>query len=477
MLILVICSTFFTCRDRDPVNPLDPDNPTTHGQAYTIQATATGIGRVVVHWRRIDEPQVKGYRLYRSISGGGAAFSPIANVSDSQYVDARLQPRTYCDYYYRILWEDGRELHQSPTSGDSTFDAPTGFIIRTVTRTRVELQWNDLSWLDNYARCRIYRRVGTTYSVYDSTSSNQYIDTQVDTGVTYRYKLLAVATGGTASNFSDEVYATPGNRPPNPPTLISPADSSANSPTAVTLSWTCTDPDNDPLSYDVYLDKSNPPISIVSANQISTNLLRNRLDAGSTYYWKVIAKDSLGGSTPSAVWMFTTPAYAQTWNMSDDYSTTNNPNGVWSYGRKWSADGSTFDLFTTTWGTSGWYMGNIGNGGPGIQAGVDLWAKANANGLPCVRWTSPQSGVFNLISTFTGADSRGVSVIVYIALNDSVIFSDSINAYLDSTTYSSGNFHCKQGDYIDFLIEWNANGGVTSEADWTIVSGTINKEW
>jgi len=168
-----------------------------------------------------------------------------------------------------------------------------------------------------------------------------------------------------------------------------------------------------------------------------------------------------------------TLTFAATWNMSDEYSITNNPNGVWSYGRKWTPEGSEFDIMTVRWGDSGWYFGNVGHGGPSIQSGPILWAKDNSNGLPVVRWACSLSGFHNLTVTFTGYDSRGVDVAVYITVNDSIIFSDSIETYLDSTKFSLDYFRLNESDHIDFLIRWN--GGIDHETSWTLVSAIISR--
>jgi hypothetical protein len=208
----VLCLLSLTCREREPLNPLDPNNPNTRGQAYTIQATAAGIGKVKVHWRKVSQPEVKSYRVYRSI--GGAAASFLVDIADTVLSDAGLQPSAACSYFYRLIWEDGREIQQSPTVGVMTFNAPTGLTVTNVTRNRVEMQWNNLGWLDNYARCRIYRQSGGAFSLYDSASSNQYADIRVDAGVTYHYKLMAVGTDGSQSNYSAEAYGTPGNSAP-----------------------------------------------------------------------------------------------------------------------------------------------------------------------------------------------------------------------------------------------------------------------
>jgi PKD repeat protein len=156
---------------------------------------------------------------------------------------------------------------------------------------------------------------------------------------------------------------------------------------------------------------------------------------------------------------------AQIWNSTLDYSSSNNPNGTWSYGRKWIPQSSSFDIFTVQWGSSGWYFGNVGHGGPSIQSGPLLWSKNNTNGLPVVRWTCPFTGNFNLSSFYIGADSRGVDVVAYITLNNNIIFSDTIQANLDSTQLLTSNFNLSQNDNLDFIIKWN--GGVNSEYSWT----------
>jgi hypothetical protein len=242
----LLCLLLLTCKERDPVNPLDPDNPNTKGQAYTIQVTATGIGKVKVHWRKVNQPEVKGYRIYGSVEGESP--SQLADATDTLYFDTQLQAARAYSYFYRLIWEDGRELHQSPTAGIVTFNAPTGLTITNVTRNRVEMQWNGLSWLDNYARCRIYRQSGGAFSLYDSTSSTQYVDTRVDTGITYHYKLMAVATDGSQSNYSGEAYATPGNSAPVIDSL------KASQPFTgwgeqVTITCYAHDNDGDPISY------------------------------------------------------------------------------------------------------------------------------------------------------------------------------------------------------------------------------------
>ena len=87
---------------------------------------------------------------------------------------------------------------------------------------------------------------------------------------------------------------------PNPPHL---AENVVISPT---LRWTCSDVDGDPITYDVYFGKDNPPATIVSPNQTGTSLVRNDLSADTRYYWRVKAKDSHNNTTLGPIWRFTT---------------------------------------------------------------------------------------------------------------------------------------------------------------------------
>ena len=95
--------------------------------------------------------------------------------------------------------------------------------------------------------------------------------------------------------------------PPAMPVIVRPANGATGQPyVALSLSWSCSDPDNDSLAYDVYLDKANPPLAKVAANQRATYATFNFLDTAATYYWRVFAKDPQGAGTAGEIWKFKT---------------------------------------------------------------------------------------------------------------------------------------------------------------------------
>ncbi len=264
------------------------------------------------------------------------------------------------------------------------------------------------------------------------------------------------------------------NLVPNAPVLVSPDNNATDQSRNAHLSWSCSDPDGDAVTYDVFVDTVSPPRNLVAANQGDPWLVVRGLSSSTTYFWLVVARDSKDGVRVGPEWRFTTGEllYRETWNMSSGYSITNNPNDVWAYARKWAPEGSSFDLMTVRWGETGWYLGNRGHGGPSIAAGVAMWAKDNSNGLPCVRWTSPEPGFFDLAVTFWGGDGRGVSSDIYVAVNNTLVFGDDLDTG-ETVEYETEALYLGEGDHIDFVIRWN--GGVYSEYGWTGVDATISK--
>ena len=96
-----------------------------------------------------------------------------------------------------------------------------------------------------------------------------------------------------------------GNNPPNQPTEPVPANGSLNQLISSTLSWSCSDPNGDPLTYDVYFGTANNP-PLASGNQAGTSYNPGALDNNTTYYWKIVAKDNQGATTAGPVWNFST---------------------------------------------------------------------------------------------------------------------------------------------------------------------------
>ena len=103
---------------------------------------------------------------------------------------------------------------------------------------------------------------------------------------------------------------------PNSPYNPYPPDSATNvehTTLDVTLSWTATDPNaGDVLTYDLYFDTLNPPLTKIASGLSSPSYFMTNLRYNNTYYWKLYITDDKGVITSGPVWQFTTLPHANT---------------------------------------------------------------------------------------------------------------------------------------------------------------------
>ncbi|MBD0726720.1 hypothetical protein B6A10_16245, partial [Flavobacterium sp. L1I52] len=119
-------------------------------------------------------------------------------------------------------------------------------------------------------------------------------------GVAFYWRVKAIDAKDMESAFSSQnQFLTEGvgvsNYLPFAPSLVAPALNTVIDGTSTTLSWTASDVDNDTLTFDVFLDKNSNPTTKVSEGQSGTTFNASGLTGASTYYFKIVVKDSKGG--------------------------------------------------------------------------------------------------------------------------------------------------------------------------------------
>jgi formylglycine-generating enzyme required for sulfatase activity len=155
-----------------------------------------------------------------------------------------------------------------------------------------------------------------TYDVYLDTSATPQLASAGQSEATYDpdtlffntayyWKIAAKDDQGNETTGPVWTFSTAPNLPPYAP-VPSPTDSSEDIDIGVPLSWTCTDPEGDPIEYDVYFGNLvDPPI--VSEGQSETTYQPGYdLNGGTTYYWRVVARDDHENRSDSPVWSFAT---------------------------------------------------------------------------------------------------------------------------------------------------------------------------
>ncbi len=301
-----ICRTVpYEGENRPPLAPFNA-SPSDEASVWTTS--------VSLRWDSYDpDGDVMAYDVYFDTNA-----NPTTKVSSSQRENtlAGTDLSYNTTYYWKVVAKDNKggvtegpvwkftttrppRVPSSPIPANSTMNQP-------VTLT--------LSW-----ECSDPDGDSLTYDVYFGTNSNP--TTKVSSGqsgrtlnrsnlssnTTYYWKVVAKDNKGGVTEGPLWKFTTT-NRPPKTPFSPNPANNATNQPVRLTLYWECSDPDGDPLTYDIYFDTKSSPTTKVSSGQSGKILSRSNLSYNTTYYWKVVAKDSKGAITEGPVWSFTISA-------------------------------------------------------------------------------------------------------------------------------------------------------------------------
>ncbi|MBI9036433.1 MAG: hypothetical protein JEZ03_18400, partial [Bacteroidales bacterium] len=105
------------------------------------------------------------------------------------------------------------------------------------------------------------------------------------------------------------------NQPPELPSSPNPEDGAINLSIETDLSWTCTDPENDPLTYDIYFGTEATPPQVTTC-QTEITYDPGTLENNTEYFWKIVAHDDHENTTEGNIWSFTT----RQWQCGDPFT-------------------------------------------------------------------------------------------------------------------------------------------------------------
>ena len=159
-----------------------------------------------------------------------------------------------------------------------------------------------------------------TYNVYLGTDSENpalvsegqsaanYTPSELMYETTYYWRIIALDDQDSQSGSAIWKFTTivEPNNAPGTPSNPTPADNAVDVSVTATLSWQCSDPDGDELTYNVYLGTANDNLTLVSEGQSATNYKPSELDFETVYYWKIVASDDQDIQAEGDVWSFTT---------------------------------------------------------------------------------------------------------------------------------------------------------------------------
>ncbi|WP_292598600.1 fibronectin type III domain-containing protein, partial [Mesotoga sp. UBA6090] len=140
-----------------------------------------------------------------------------------------------------------------------------------------------------------------------TTTTTQYTIRNLQPASTYEWKVIATDTYGAKTESNIQAFNTVENRSPSRPGIISPSNEEKNvDPKEVKLRWNCSDPDGDPLKYDVYFGTSRDKLNLIKSNITANEADPGTLKEETTYYWKVTANDGNDNTVESEIWEFKT---------------------------------------------------------------------------------------------------------------------------------------------------------------------------
>jgi hypothetical protein len=162
-------------------------------------------------------------------------------------------------------------------------------------------------------------------------------------------------------------------------------------------------------------------------------------------------------------------------DISNNFSAISNPTDSWSYGWK-NAEGDTqlhlMNEFGQYEATNYWRDSALGNDGgywsiahnprtSTYNDGYTEWMPnavvihARPGAIVTVRWQPPSAGIYNISTVFTSAHywQWGNNKQVSIALNGSILFSDTIGNYGTNATSSLTDLSLHANDTVDFMLK------------------------
>ena len=283
---------------------LSNDGTLRHNGASTAYGTALNVGDVLGMVLNMDAQTLA---FYKNGVALGVAFT---SLPDALYPAISIIGNP-SEGQARVNF--GATTFAYPIAGASPYDGlPPGTFDLTSPANGATgrglvgtLRWDESSDADTYDVYLDENNPPTTL-VSDGQSGTSYYYSGLDESQTYYWKV--VAHNDLGNQQCNDIFSFQTVLPDAPGSfaLYYPADGAQNQPVTGTLTW---GESLNATGYDVYLDQNNPPTTKVSSNQAATSygygnttpLTQNR-----TYYWKVVAKNSVGSQACNANFSFKT---------------------------------------------------------------------------------------------------------------------------------------------------------------------------
>lgn len=303
----------FKTGDGNNTPPYTPENPTPSDQAQDQ------LPSLLLTWIGGD-PDAADHVSYQVWLATGAAEPTLATTTS--FPVARIENLALgTTYTWKVIASDNRAgVTRGPTWSFKTYELPNlppgdPVVVypasgATGVEIRPQLRWGATEPDGDAMTFDVYLGTGTSLPCIASGIPYTYllVPSVLENTTKYSWQVVAKDTEA-KTNPNPSVWTftttTQANSPPLAPVLNTPPDAAGSVATQPTLSWTATDPDNDLLTFDVFLGVSSDLAAPVITGLTTPSYVPSALTAGQKYYWKVRASDGAASAT-SSTFTFTT---------------------------------------------------------------------------------------------------------------------------------------------------------------------------
>ena len=252
-------------------------------------SNVASTGKVKLTWNAV-EGAVK-YQVYRAASKTGE-FKLMYTTEGTSYSNTKAEAGKY--YYYKVvaIGENGAEAASEIVGRTCDLARPVVTASNNAKTGKVKLTWNAVEGALSYKVYRATEKDGK-YALTYTTEGTAYTNTKAEAGVTYYYKVVAVAAKSAANSAAAQVSRTCDLAQPK----VTGKVNLAGNPK---LTWEKVE---GAISYKVYRSASADGEYKLMKTATGTSYINTNNIAGTTYYYKVVAvcENSWGNSAASNV--------------------------------------------------------------------------------------------------------------------------------------------------------------------------------
>lgn len=277
--------------------------------------------------------------------------------------------------------------------------------------------------------------------VVSNQSAASYTPTSLAASTSYFWQIVARNSAGTTTGpvWTFKTAASGGGgTAPSAPGSPSPANNASGvSATNTTLTWSA----SGATSYDVRFGTSNPPVQVAS-NQTAASYAPSGLTTSTTYFWQIVARNSVG-TTTGPLWTFTTSAGSSSpSNIVIDANDVPSANlkGAWSTASDSTSPGSVKLVTSNT----GYAQTNAPLASPVHYFDVSFNATANTPYHIWLRLQALNNDKFNDAVWVQFSDARSGGSSIYAIGSTSALL---VNLATDSSAVSLDGWGWQDGAY------------------------------